>query len=182
MAHFWLVNDQSLGWFGVSPFSEIPWISAKMIMYIYIYMLYMLYIYICIYMLYIYIWWWYIIHIMCVGNPYCKFQGKIRGQGAGRRSHHPIQTCPHRSLTKRGPDKWGFRENGGSQKRCLKRENPTYMDDLGVPLFSNHVKDCQKMNTLTCRVGCETATSATATESRWNFEISWNLINHHKSA
>ena len=180
MAHFWLVNDQSLGWFGVSPFSEIPWISAKMIMYIYIYMLYMLYIYMYIYA--IYIWWWYIIHIMCVGNPYCKFQGKIRGQGAGRRSHHPIQTCPHRSLTKRGPDKWGFRENGGSQKRCLKRENPTYMDDLGVPLFSNHVKDCQKMNTLTCRVGCETATSATATESRWNFEISWNLINHHKSA
>ena len=101
--------------------------------YVYIYICYIYYISMYIYAIYIYMM---IYYTHCVGNPYCKFQGKIRGQGAGRRSHHPIQTCPHRSLTKRGPDKWGFRENGGSQKKCFIRKNPTYMDDLGVPLFS----------------------------------------------
>ena len=79
MAHFWLVNDQSLGWFGVSPFSEIPWISAKMIMYIYI--CYICYIYIYVYICYIYIYDDDILYTLCVlGIPTVSSKGKFVGR------------------------------------------------------------------------------------------------------
>jgi len=132
--------------------------------YVYIYMLYMLYIYMYIYAIYIYD--DDILYTLCVlGIPTVSSKGKFVGRALvdvlTTPSRHALIVASRNEAQTNG----GFRENGGSQKRCLKRENPTYMDDLGVPLFSNHVKDCQKMNTLTCRVGCETATSATATES-----------------
>ena len=85
---------------------------------------------------------------MCLGNPYCKFQGKIPGQGAGRRSRHPIQTCPHRSLTKRGPGT-GFqiisiggllkmRGTQNNQNKSSIMDNPktTWMI-CGYPYFGN---------------------------------------------